>query len=1279
MHEGGNDPLAGYNVEESERQHLQELFETAPPEELQAWEAQDDILAHWDKVLPFPRFEPVKEVIESVKVQLSEAAADAERGRKRKRATIMDDVDGDARALVHESGASGVSFKTLDRDEASRIEEGIRNEGERRRAKQERMKARKKMGREASRSQKEDSTVKPTVTDRLISREEKKQLKKAQRQAERGARALKQESRTAPQSPNSATQHRSSDEPPKKKRQRSKHPKASLEQTAGSNMRSNTFIELLPAQQISSGKPPENQIQLNHPQTATEQTFGLDTVTDVSIQPLPGLQIPPNQPEKKNRSKSGPTTSIYFARPSNPKKDDIVASEAITLTASSVTLPQIEEQNNKRKRMKKRNKNRLSVDYTIIANRTSNVKEAISSESEHTFLNSINSKHQEISTTINNSRLKEFVRESQDEVNHGEATPVVASRAPDLQLNRANIPSVPKRRDRGRRSKNKGSLGTENLQLLVKPLEDTNANSQILGGDERGRKRYRAEREESRQDLKDIDIPHFAQQLRSPLVENEDSASFDYSLDANNSDEKTINPSRSHTKTSNLESEEENLRSFVRSVSLDESIVEPLTTIETANSSICREDLSLIGHDQPLRLSGSEEAVFMASLSTLPPEELGSIILEDSNKSQDRIVVLSDLATRHSEPDVEVSLPFEPSSPSILRKASNSNAANQSMLSPTPKLKPKSKRRNKSSHQVRTPEPSSAPARRQSFPRAAKLIKPVPIKIPGLWKAQAKWEALQPKHRKSLLVSTNKTSAIRKEIGTENSTPSIESSAVMLVESVNESQSQASQLRPPPGKVSAVLYTSSQAYKTFEFRLPVYPIETPNCSFDNINGNSNIVIAPNPRNQDLEDDIYDFPLSPIAIREGLLNDESYTHVPTPPRKSKSRPRGTSVPAVKKRVSQDTRTRHASVPPQRRSRIRSPTESAVARPAPLRDSKGRFISKISSAQDLSYAVEAEVVDFGKGGLPAVVGLSSIEYLKASQSSKKAKRSAKSPYFTPPKSPPKPKSEAVNDSQISPSKTPKKRPVRGTVSCIPFPSLSAPHFGLIQEKLAYDPFRLLIAVTFLIRTHGKHAIPVFYQLMDKYPTPESLIAANKDDIVRIIRHLGLQNQRATTYQMYAQIWLDNPPIEGKRYPVRGYPTKESGRDAKIDEVLTDEDARNGWEIGHMTQGRYAVDSWRIFCRDILRELATGWNGEGSKEENFQPEWMRVLPEDKELRAYLRWMWLKEGFEWNPFTGEKEVASPELLKAAVDGMIAWDDAGGMRILDEPSGRDVPVDSMI
>jgi methyl-CpG-binding domain protein 4 len=366
-------------------------------------------------------------------------------------------------------------------------------------------------------------------------------------------------------------------------------------------------------------------------------------------------------------------------------------------------------------------------------------------------------------------------------------------------------------------------------------------------------------------------------------------------------------------------------------------------------------------------------------------------------------------------------------------------------------------------------------------------------------------------------------------------------------------------------------------------------------------------------------------------------------------------------------------------------------------AQKRDNKGRFGSG-QAAKEASSARSEEVQSQPDGSktdpfpdnesFPKQAKDEPIEKDKSKTSTPKLKKApSKSPYFTPsktskvldsvptiereaqpfPTSPRKRSSSTSPETPTSSQQMPKRsRTPGGIVSCIPFPPLASPHFGLIQEKLAPDPFRLLIAVTFLIRTHGKHAIPVFFELIEKYPTPESLVAADKDDIVHVIRHLGLQNQRASTYQMYARIWLENPPIKGKRYAVRGYPSKDSGRDIPKDEIINDEDKREAWEIGHMTQGPYAIDSWRIFCRDVCRGVAEGWNGEGT-ELGFQPEWMRVQPEDKELRAYLRWMWLKEGFEWDPFTGEREVASRELMEAAIEGRIAWDERGGMRMLDE------------
>ena len=251
---------------------------------------------------------------------------------------------------------------------------------------------------------------------------------------------------------------------------------------------------------------------------------------------------------------------------------------------------------------------------------------------------------------------------------------------------------------------------------------------------------------------------------------------------------------------------------------------------------------------------------------------------------------------------------------------------------------------------------------------------------------------------------------------------------------------------------------------------------------------------------------------------------------------------------------------------------------------------------------------------------------------------------SPYFVP--------DSASQESVI-------RRMSNRSTSCIPFPPLSQARFGLVQETLTKSPFQLLVAVTFLNRTRGLHAIPAFYNLIRSYPTPEVLAEADEAGLAEKFRHLGLQNIRAKRYTQLAKSWIKDPPAKGRRHRKLNYPFTGDGKDIKVREILTDEDPRIGaWEIAHLpTSGPYAIDSWRIFCRDEFRGLATGWNGEDASSVNFEPEWKRVLPQDKELRAFLRWMWLKNGIQWDPLSGQKFKASEKLMNKAREGGLIFD----------------------
>ncbi|KAJ5634061.1 DNA glycosylase [Penicillium herquei] len=180
---------------------------------------------------------------------------------------------------------------------------------------------------------------------------------------------------------------------------------------------------------------------------------------------------------------------------------------------------------------------------------------------------------------------------------------------------------------------------------------------------------------------------------------------------------------------------------------------------------------------------------------------------------------------------------------------------------------------------------------------------------------------------------------------------------------------------------------------------------------------------------------------------------------------------------------------------------------------------------------------------------------------------------------------------------------------------------------------------------------------------------MATADQEEFVAMIHCLGFQNQRTQKCISLAQTWLANPPMKDKRYRKMHYPNKLDGRDLRPDECVDDEDPRSAWEIAHLPGvGAYSLDSWRIFCRDELRGFATDWKGTGATDPGFVPEWKSVLPYDKELRAYLTWMWLKEGWEWDRHTGDLNPASEELLNAAQTGGVAREENGNWVLETSP-----------
>lgn len=201
---------------------------------------------------------------------------------------------------------------------------------------------------------------------------------------------------------------------------------------------------------------------------------------------------------------------------------------------------------------------------------------------------------------------------------------------------------------------------------------------------------------------------------------------------------------------------------------------------------------------------------------------------------------------------------------------------------------------------------------------------------------------------------------------------------------------------------------------------------------------------------------------------------------------------------------------------------------------------------------------------------------------------------------------------------------------TPSGFPF-TLEHAVFGLIQERIQSSLYALVVQAILWNQTHGLAARPVFFRLLITYPTPLALSQASIQTLTTIIQPIGLQNIRAARLIALAKVWMLAPPCKEKRYRKLHYPVHRSGADIGPREVLLQTDEREGWEIAHLPGvGRYALDSFRIFHRDRLK----GREGE----ESFEPEWKRVLPQDKDLRAYLAWKWEMEGWRWDIGTGER-----------------------------------------
>ncbi|KZT21156.1 DNA glycosylase [Neolentinus lepideus HHB14362 ss-1] len=184
-------------------------------------------------------------------------------------------------------------------------------------------------------------------------------------------------------------------------------------------------------------------------------------------------------------------------------------------------------------------------------------------------------------------------------------------------------------------------------------------------------------------------------------------------------------------------------------------------------------------------------------------------------------------------------------------------------------------------------------------------------------------------------------------------------------------------------------------------------------------------------------------------------------------------------------------------------------------------------------------------------------------------------------------------------------------------------------LIQEHVDRDPWKLLVATMFLNKTSGRYAIPVFWEVVKRWPTPHALSSANETELIELIKPLGLQRQRAKRLIQLSSVYINNPPSPNLLYRSKS-PSKRVSAARSTHSVFApvpldplEERSQTvryaSTPISHLPgAGPYALDSYRIFCAG-------------------RDEWKNVRPSDKELIKYLRWKWAVTSFDlWDPDRG-------------------------------------------
>jgi len=127
-----------------------------------------------------------------------------------------------------------------------------------------------------------------------------------------------------------------------------------------------------------------------------------------------------------------------------------------------------------------------------------------------------------------------------------------------------------------------------------------------------------------------------------------------------------------------------------------------------------------------------------------------------------------------------------------------------------------------------------------------------------------------------------------------------------------------------------------------------------------------------------------------------------------------------------------------------------------------------------------------------------------------------------------------------------------------------------YGLLQEEINYDPWKIFVCCIFCNLTKRVSAEPYFRQVLRLWPQPSKLAYASESEVAAVIKPLGLSKRRAKALVRMSKDYLSKEWQDD--------PTKLYGI------------------------GKYGSDAYKIFCT---------------------PFWKEVEPKDGALVNYHNWL--------------------------------------------------------